>query len=955
MKKRILSAILTLVLLVSLVPAGAVSASAATYSSSEAMITVLKNLETYKSTCTKISEDRGIIGYGTVCTEKKPHGTHTTTETKADKALRAELKKLDETINGYAAKKGLALTQAQHDALVMFSYDNGTAWTTGTGDFQSAVAQKLTGSKFLGAICRWSETDSNARRMVEANMYLNGVYSAKAPASFITVTYDPDGGKMNEDTTQYYDTTTNPTADITPTRTGYRFVGWYTEGGTRITKLTKNRNLVAYWQEKDAEPGSVDVNYKLTLDKQTALYDSPTAKASDWAVKGKVTIDSEYVDKKGVRWGRVATAEKLYEDGKKIDEDVDLTGSADWIKLAAKGGAADSTGGNVTVTVTNTYLRVREDASIYSTELRQVHAGDKLKIVDTKNGADGFLWGKIEGDQGWVALMYTDYNSVKEQTTVTNTNAIAKAVITVNGYVNVRSDAGTVNQIVGALSKGTEVDIYQTQYVNGVLWGRCNSGWFCLTGYANVTNLVNIPSGFASYAFAGELNKTGDTYPVYTTAGGTKAAKLDEKFEEDIVVTSLKLVKGDIWGKIPEGWVNLDDVKLSGAKFSVIAADLPVKTSASASAEKVDTLSKGVELTIKKLAIAEDSLWGYSETYAGWVQINTTNLSYQNPPAVKPGTTNNGGTTSYTGTIATIVGANSVNVRAKADIYSTAIGKISLGTKVPVLGEKNGWYKIDYDVDDNDSTDSWVYKDYVSLSEGTLDMGSDNAGSNTGSTGTEAAPETGWGIVANTYSGVNIRTGPGTGYNATGKILPGTTIQIYETTVSGVYKWGRTDKGWVCMDYVTMLTDAMAGELGLGGITGGNTGNGTNGSITTAEPAIFEGAAIANDVAVYKTTKKNDDEIIRTLNAGDPITLHEILTVVEYEDKEVVDSEDNEGATSNIQKKVTYWARINDGYVAAPGDVLELNALESVTYTLSEDYKEGDKIFFFNYTEFTVI
>ena len=61
-------------------------------------------------------------------------------EKEADKQLRTALKALDKSVNSFADKNGLGLSQGQHDALVLFSFENGTAWTTGTGDFQSAVA-----------------------------------------------------------------------------------------------------------------------------------------------------------------------------------------------------------------------------------------------------------------------------------------------------------------------------------------------------------------------------------------------------------------------------------------------------------------------------------------------------------------------------------------------------------------------------------------------------------------------------------------------------------------------------------------------------------------------------------------------------------------------------------------------------------------------------------------------
>ena len=938
---------MTLIMLVSLVPAAALGASAATYAVSESAITVLKQLESYSAAC-----NGKFFGYGTACTAKDKSAAHTHNETEADKALRAELKDLDTAVNNFASKKGLSLTQGQHDALVLFCFDNGTAWLNGTGILQTAIVNKATGSDFLDAICRWDESEhDNNRRMIEANMYLKGVYNSVKPSSFITVTYDAANG--SDIRTEYYDTASNPTADITPKRSGYTFLGWYNSKNARVTSLTADVDLTAKWQAKDAEPGDTSVTSKVKLTEKTPLYNTPTSKKSAWSVKGTVKIDSEYIDEKGNRWGRVAEAAKLYEDGELIGEDVDLTSSADWIKLSsgttASGTTSSGSSVDVTVTVTNSYLRVRAEDSIYSTELRQVHQGDQLRIVKVSNGTDGFLWGKIEDNQGWIALMYTNYNTVKEQTVVNNSNAIATAIVSVNGYVNVRSDAGTNNQIVGSLANGTEVDLYETKFVNGIQWGRCTSGWFCLT-YAKVTGLSNNnahlgDTGFASYAFSGDLK---DKTEVFTTAGGSKKIQLSEKEEKNftgknVVLSNLTEVNGEVWGKITEGWVkmfNADgsaaNLTMDEAKFTVTASEIAVRQQPGTASTRIDTLVKGVEINVTQLAIKDESIWGYAKKsegeYYGWVNLSTKYVTRGNAPIVEAdkGTASGG---QYTGTIATIVGADKVNVRASSAIYATQIGKISYGTQVPVLGEKNGWYKIEYDVDNNAETDSWVYKDYVKISEGTINMGGTSNGSTTGNAGSgSTAVETGLGIIANTYSGVNIRTAPGTGNAALGKILPGTTVEILEVTTYGAAKWGRVEKGWICMDYVTMLSNFLPE-----GSTG-NAGTG-NGSTTTSETAIYEGTIIG-DVKVYKTTSL-DAEVIRTLTDGATVTVHEILTVTQNET--TTTENENDGETVTTVKTTKYWARVNDGYIYAPSeDNITLETLDEATYTIKEAVTVND-------------
>ena len=157
MKKRFVCALLALVLLVGLVP---VTAAAAEQTISEAAITVLKQMTTFKDTCYYVSGSEFRTGYGTVCSEKHHFGTnglpkntvdneHTITEKEADTALRAYLAELDKQVNSFASKNGLSLTQNQHDALVVFSHGAGTAWLTGTGALKSAIISKAGANELL--------------------------------------------------------------------------------------------------------------------------------------------------------------------------------------------------------------------------------------------------------------------------------------------------------------------------------------------------------------------------------------------------------------------------------------------------------------------------------------------------------------------------------------------------------------------------------------------------------------------------------------------------------------------------------------------------------------------------------------------------------------------------------------------------------------------------------------
>ena len=962
MKKRLLCLLMALFMAASLVPAAALSASAATLSVSESAITVLKQLEGYSRYCDK----NGYIGYGTPCDGKGDHGKkkHEADEIEADKALREVLKDLDKAVNSFASKKGLSLTQGQHDAMVLFSFQNGTAWTTGTGDLQSAIVSKAKGSEFLSAICRWNaSTNDDNRRKIEANMYLNGVYSSSVPSQFISVELDPNGGTMSQAAVQYYDVTTSQPVGVVPTNGTQTFMGWYLstgkddEGvftdGTAVTKVTKaydGKTLVARWQKANGETDSVNYLISVSDLASRTLYSAPNGSA--WATKidkyftadGKsLRVKADYVDKDGVRWCMLGSGTN---DGKAWE---------DWVKLktTVTGGIVADTSGlemDVTVTVTNSYVNSRVNATIFSAQNGSYKQGDKLRIINTAN-ADGFLWGQVAASAedatpvGWVALMYTNFESVKDSgsSNQNTTNVVARAVVTTKGYLNVRNDAGTDNQIVGALSNGTQVDLYETKYVNGIQWGRYSGGWICLA-YTDVTRVTEDTGaandvGLTAYAFTGAMNTT----KVYKTPGSTEPSNLvvtKEAIPSKVTVTNLTLCSdGNTWGKISQGWVRVSDadghaldVKLDKAKFYVVADAVSVRDDASAGANLLDTLSKGVEFNVNdsyQIVVVGETIWGYADkvgedkaTYGGWVNLASKYVSRNGAPSIEEDEDDEYNT--YTGQLATVVNTDSVNVRITGATYGKIVGKLARGTTARVLGERDGWYNLDVDVDGNPETGSWVSGSYLNVYEGTIDgSGNSNSDNNNGTSGGNSKVETGTGIVANTYAGVNVRSGAGIGYALVGKLLPGTSVEITEVKQVGAAKWGKMAQGWVCMDYITMVSNYPIG---------GGSGSGSSGGATTTEVAIYTGYA-KDGVKVYKETSTKSD-VVRTLNEGDPVTVHELLTSTETT---TTPGEGNSGSDSQTVTKTTYyWARVNDGYIQNPQKNLTLDALDEKTYTLTE-------------------
>ena len=184
MTKKVVSLLLALVLTVGLLPALPVSAEV-TYTSSQEAIDLLKQMEGFAK-YPYFDYSQYTVGYGTRCPDEDyaRYATNGITEEEAEALLRQYLKKEEEVLSKFAADKGLTWTQNQFDAIMLFSYNCGTSWLYQTGDFHNAVVQGKTGEDFLYAIALWCNAGGSIlpglvkRRLIEANMYLNGEYAS---------------------------------------------------------------------------------------------------------------------------------------------------------------------------------------------------------------------------------------------------------------------------------------------------------------------------------------------------------------------------------------------------------------------------------------------------------------------------------------------------------------------------------------------------------------------------------------------------------------------------------------------------------------------------------------------------------------------------------------------------------------------------------------------------------
>ena len=107
------------------------------------------------------------VGYGTRCPEEMVayYTQNGITEAEAETLLRNHLAGIEHDIHTRIINKyGLELTQNQFDALVLFSYNCGTAWAYEVGGtFHQAIATGATGNDLIRAFALWCSAGNQIR------------------------------------------------------------------------------------------------------------------------------------------------------------------------------------------------------------------------------------------------------------------------------------------------------------------------------------------------------------------------------------------------------------------------------------------------------------------------------------------------------------------------------------------------------------------------------------------------------------------------------------------------------------------------------------------------------------------------------------------------------------------------------------------------------------------------
>lgn len=577
MKNRFLCGLLAVCLLVAMLPATVITASADTRTVSENLIAVLKQLEGFSANA-YVSGGQWSIGYGTAGSPGQ-----TITEAEADKALRDHLKAVEDKLNAFDAGWNLKLTQQQFDALASLSYNVGTGWMNTSGRLRDAITGKASEGKFLFGMSLWANNGTSPdpgllqRRMAEADIYLNGVYGKKSGTYTYTI-FDANGGTAGsggEDKMQGYrrdGSTQILVAD--PTLSGCTFAGWFTQrsGGTRVTALDSSTAGVTLYAQYSSN-GSTGWTGGTELegsDGTTAVIAQGTVKCTSYVNVRKGPGTNYTILARAVAGSQVEIYQTKWVGSSQWGRMTNGWICMDYVSLSSDSqSGSGSTDTQISGTVSGSNVNVRSGAGTGYSIVGRKNSGDVITVYERKTSG-GLNWGRI-GDNQWICLAYvrlenaggteTPQPGSESNSSVSGdgTSAVQDTgTVSSTTGLNVRSGPGTGYARIKTLSPGTVVSLYEYRTVDGVRWGRIQaSQWVCMTyvqlssqsgaeseqtgtGKVISTTVLNIRSGpGTNYSRVGQLTP------------GTK-----------IEITEQTKTNGVSWGKTAQGWVCMTYVKM---------------------------------------------------------------------------------------------------------------------------------------------------------------------------------------------------------------------------------------------------------------------------------------------------------------------------------------------------------------------------------------------------------
>ncbi len=315
-----------------------------------------------------------------------------------------------------------------------------------------------------------------------------------------------------------------------------------------------------------------------------------------------------------------------------------------------EGGVINGTNSN-TISATgyvnsNIDLNVRSGAGLGYAKIGSLAKGTKVTVYEQVT-ADGMIWGRMNyaNGSGWVCMSY-----ISVESTSSSGKGVMGTIARCFAAVNVRSAPGTGNALVGKINVGTRVEVFETKSYSGQLWGRVAQGWICMDYVLLDSELppgtildATEPTTEATQATEGDTDATinRDNEVLYTITGivnTTDGGALNVRNDADadsirvgtvnnglsLNVLAVKNNGAQLWGRIDQhataGWVCMDFVNYSVVGY-VNTDEQPVYADADTSSTVKATLSINTKLTITKLTVGGETVFGWVDSASAWIPM----------------------------------------------------------------------------------------------------------------------------------------------------------------------------------------------------------------------------------------------------------------------------------------------------------------------------------------------
>ncbi|MEK4868660.1 SH3 domain-containing protein [Niallia sp. FSL W8-1348] len=374
-------------------------------------------------------------------------------------------------------------------------------------------------------------------------------------------------------------------------------------------------------------------------------------------------------------------------------------------------------------------------------------------------------WAKVEvyGKQGYVATQYlaekkssVSTEQAKETNTSTNKETTTKYVnVDKNSSLNVRKDANTTSSIVTKLSRGTAVSVLSSA-----------NGWDKVT--------VSGKTGYVSNSYLSDKKITDNT-----TNNNPGTEKDSGKSTTDKATTQISKK------------VNVQS-----------GSNLNVRSTASTSGTIKGKLAAGTVVTV----LSEKNGWSQIKTnnLEGYVSSEyLTSVSTPTTPEKETGQKDEEKQPEKTPTVEKKVNVQSgsnLNVRSTASTSGTIKGKLTAGTVVTVLSEKNGWSQIK-----TNNLEGYVSSEYLT-SVSTPTTPEKETGQKDEEKQPEKTPTVEKKVNVQSGSNLNVRSTASTSGTIKGKLAAGTIV----TVLSEKNGWSQIKtnniEGYVSSEYLTSIS-----------------------------------------------------------------------------------------------------------------------------------------------------